>query len=208
MQQVLASEGAHLRRWMRERGADALAKELASEVLQALPAHVVSAPERLGEHEYYVVQGADHPHPRYLRRRPGGQGAAAEEVVLDVNELARVHGDDIFVGQVRIPGLSRPCLELQAPRAPPPPPPPQPPPQRSVFPATPPGSGPNALPFLPAQIKLSRDGGSVAFTVAAPGGDEVYSSFVRDVASGRIAEQPAMRGVVSLEWGADGATLG
>lgn len=65
----------------------------------------VSVPERVGGHEYYVEQLPGAPHPRYMRR-PASAGtaavsSAAAEVVLDVNELAAVHGEYVQVGQVR-----------------------------------------------------------------------------------------------------------
>lgn len=60
----------------------------------------VSAPERVGGHEYYVQQLPGAPHPCYMRRAVGRPGAAPE-VVLDLNELAAVHGEYVQVGQVR-----------------------------------------------------------------------------------------------------------
>lgn len=71
-----------------------------------LPCHCqITAPELVGGHEYWVEQLPGRPHPCYLRRAvapPGGQQAAAAlpEVVLDVNELAAVHGEYVQVGQV------------------------------------------------------------------------------------------------------------
>lgn len=69
----------------------------------------VSVPERVGGHEYYVEQLPDAPHPRYMRRPvPAGMAAGsssrggAAEVVLDVNELATVHGEYVQVRQVRM----------------------------------------------------------------------------------------------------------
>lgn len=55
-------------------------------------------PERVGGHEYYVQQLPGAPHPCYMRRAVG-QPEAAPEVVLDLNELAAVHGDYVQVGQ-------------------------------------------------------------------------------------------------------------
>ncbi len=65
----------------------------------------VTPPERVGPYLYYVRQLPDRPHPCYMRRTERG----AEEVVLDVNELARVHGDCVSVGQVGGPRRSSAC---------------------------------------------------------------------------------------------------
>lgn len=95
-------------------------------------------------HTLACRQTPERPHPCYLRRRVGagvrsgsgsdggagaGLSAAAaaapaaagkEEVVLDVNELAAVHGDGISVGQVGVGqrGHPPPCPTFQACRPP------------------------------------------------------------------------------------------
>ncbi len=57
------------------------------------------------------------------------------------------------------------------------------------------------------ELRLSADGASAAFTLAAPGADEARAAFVRDLASGRVQRQAQLGAVVSLEWAADGSTL-
>jgi protease II len=57
------------------------------------------------------------------------------------------------------------------------------------------------------QIKLSRCGGRVAFTLSEGGRDTARWALLRDLSTGRISDQPALRGILSLEWAADGATL-
>jgi oligopeptidase B len=57
------------------------------------------------------------------------------------------------------------------------------------------------------ELRLSADGASAAFTLAAPGADEARAAFVRDLASGRVERQAQLGAVVSLEWAADGSTL-
>lgn len=52
----------------------------------------------MGGYEYYVQQLPGAPHPCYMRRAVGRPGAAPE-VVLDLNELAAVHGEYVQVGQ-------------------------------------------------------------------------------------------------------------
>jgi protease II len=57
------------------------------------------------------------------------------------------------------------------------------------------------------QIKLSKCGNLVACTVAENGVDDLYSVVVRDVTTGEIYPQPALKGVVSIEWDGDNETL-
>ena len=59
----------------------------------------ITPPERVGPYLYYVGQLPDQPHPCYMRKPAAGGGQ--EEVLLDVNALAIVHGEAISVGQVR-----------------------------------------------------------------------------------------------------------
>lgn len=66
----------------------------------------VTAPERVCGHEYFVQQLPGRPHPCYMRCRlatdgSSSSGGGGQEVVLDVNELAAVHGEYVQVGQVR-----------------------------------------------------------------------------------------------------------
>lgn len=143
-------------------------------VLSCIPiAHLqVSAPERLGAYEYYVQQMPGRPHPCYMRRvahvaaprslsfsstsnsRFSG-GAPGGEVVLDVNDLAAVHGEYVQVGQV----------------------------------------------------KLTRCGRHVAFTLDAGDGSEAFGAFTRDLRTGALRHLATVGSVVSLEWAADGRTL-
>ena len=85
---------------------------LRAEMAAALPPSQATPAERVGGHEYWVVQSEAAPHPRYLRRQTAGGDAGATtgsssgstappQVVLDVNELAEVHGEYVSVGQVR-----------------------------------------------------------------------------------------------------------
>ena len=57
------------------------------------------------------------------------------------------------------------------------------------------------------QIKLSKCGNLLAFTVAEAGHDDLHRAFVRDLRTGKMSEQVALQNVVSVEWAADGATL-
>ncbi|EFN57461.1 hypothetical protein CHLNCDRAFT_51004 [Chlorella variabilis] len=141
-------------------------------MLQLVPSSQVSAPERLGAYEYYVQQMPGRPHPCYMRRvahvaaprslsfsstsnsRFSG-GAPGGEVVLDVNDLAAVHGEYVQVGQV----------------------------------------------------KLTRCGRHVAFTLDAGDGSEAFGAFTRDLRTGALRHLATVGSVVSLEWAADGRTL-
>lgn len=185
----------------------------------AEPCRQVSAPERVGPHEYWVEQLPGRPHPRYLRRLvAGGQErqGGPPEVVLDVNELAAVHGDYVQVGQARargavaaaLPGAVAAgfacCLRAGltgAPRGRWRPvqherrsPSPDPAPRRPAAPRRP-------------QMKLSLCGRRVAFTLDEGRGEEAFQAFARDLGSGRLRHLGALGGVASLEWAADGRTL-
>eukprot|EP00887_Chlorella_sp_A99_P000935 scaffold5.g935.t1 len=155
---ALEAEAAFFRAW-RQRHAP-LERSLCRAMLRALPAEQCSTPERVGEHEYYIRQTPERPLPCYLRYRMGGQGGGQggrqdEKVVLDLNELAAVHGESISLGQ----------------------------------------------------LKLSRCGTRVAFTLDEGTGDECFSGFVRDLSTGATWQHSAMGAVVSLEWAADSDTL-
>ncbi len=57
------------------------------------------------------------------------------------------------------------------------------------------------------QVKLSLCGQHLAFTLDVGDGREQGVGFTRDLRSGRTLQHPALEGVVSLEWAADGRTL-
>ncbi|KAL4425735.1 hypothetical protein ABPG75_009751 [Micractinium tetrahymenae] len=158
VQQVLHAERQHACRWL-QRCAHR-ANELHAAMLHEVPEEQVSVPERVGGHEYYVEQLPGAPHPRYMRRPVLGglaaDSAGAAEVVLDVNELAAVHGEYVQVGQ----------------------------------------------------MKLSRCGRHLAFTLEAGNGEEAFHAFTRDLTTGTLRHLGALGGVVSMEWAADdGRTL-
>ncbi|GAB4817005.1 hypothetical protein N2152v2_004051 [Parachlorella kessleri] len=98
VESVLQREAQYFRSWMR--GTGRTQQELLESMLRLLPEEQVTPPERVGPYLYYVRQLPDRPHPCYMRRPAAGGGV--EEVLLDVNELARVHGDAISVGQVKL----------------------------------------------------------------------------------------------------------
>ena len=54
------------------------------------------------------------------------------------------------------------------------------------------------------QLKISRCHRYLAFTVNVSEEEDVFACFVRDIATGEMAEQPAFGGVLSVEWAADG----
>ena len=65
-------------------------------------------------------------------------------------------------------------------------------------------------PPIPLQMKLSRCGQRVAFTLDAGSGEESFAAFTRELAgpaAGTLRHLAGLGGVVSLEWAADGRTL-
>ena len=105
-EEALREEERHFRSTANRLNLNALALQIRSEIHDVLPPNdTVSVPERIGDHEYYVRQTKGRPLPCYLRRRWSGSGVLhspqEETVVLDANELAKVHGEDISIGQVR-----------------------------------------------------------------------------------------------------------
>lgn len=59
----------------------------------------------------------------------------------------------------------------------------------------------------PLQLKLSKCGRHVAFTLDVGHGSEAFGAFTRDLRTGTITHLGALGGVTSLEWAADGRTL-
>ncbi len=172
----------------------------------------VSAPERVGGYEYYVQQLPSAPHPCYMRRAVG-RPRAVPEVVLDLNELAAVHGEYVQVGQAsgELPwavqhstpagwagGRWAACMCEAV----------------TLLPAVPPPLLQHSLPTRPAicaalatQMKLSQCGQHVAFTLEEGQGEESWAAFTRDLGTGAMRHLSALGTVVSLEWAADGDTL-
>jgi hypothetical protein len=217
VQHVLAQERRHAEAWLRR--STALAHELHGDMLRLAPptqvkryqfssAHAdcrpmkppasmcfpgsflvqVSVPERMGGYDYFVVQGPCQPHPCYMRRAvlpAQGTGSAdsirkpnRDDVVLDLGQLAAVYGDRIQLQQVS-------CKVAH-------------------------GGGPQPVPQPPEamlQMKLSRCGHQVAFTLDAGTGQESCEAFVRDLRTGTLRHLEHLGAVVSLEWAADGDTL-
>ena len=142
VQRVLDHERRHAEAWLSR--CAPLARQLERQMLRLTPPTLVSPPERVGAFEYYVQQLPGRPHPCYMRRPVGTAGmtsverapaiavleqqqqqqqqqqqlaaSAQAQVVLDVNELAAVHGPYVQVGQASggsqgasAGGASTPC---------------------------------------------------------------------------------------------------
>ena len=68
-------------------------------------------------------------------------------------------------------------------------------------------SAPALPPGLALQMKLSRCGQRVAFTLEGGTGEESWAAFTRDLRTGATRHLGSLGTVVSLEWAADGRTL-
>lgn len=102
LRELVQNEATYFRRISSLLQLDALSSQLRDETTSMLPNHAESPPERIGAFEYYVRQTSNKPLMHYLHRRwhSDGDVSTSESTVLDMNELAKVHGDEIHVEDV------------------------------------------------------------------------------------------------------------
>jgi protease II len=162
IERILREEAKHFRHVaINTSSIAAVSSQLRSEIHNLLPHQTVSIPEIIDGWEYVSEQSREHLLPVYYRRRQHSPSNhhprqhQEKEILLDVNELGEIYGDDIVIGQ----------------------------------------------------IKISKCGNLMACTISINGVDDLYSVLVREVKSGCIYEQTALKGVVSIEWDGDNETL-
>ncbi|KAH7623513.1 putative Prolyl endopeptidase-like [Nannochloris sp. 'desiccata'] len=164
VQRILREEAEHFRHVAHCHDMSSIAaisSQFRAEIQNLLPYQTESVGEVFGGWEFVSEQSREHPMPIYYRRchlppsAPREQQVEKKEILLDINKLSELYGENISIGQ----------------------------------------------------IKLSKCGNLVACTIAQNGTDDLYSVLVRDVKSGNIYEQPALKGVVSIEWDGDNETL-
>ena len=160
IERILRQEAEHFRHVAHGMSSiAAISSQFLAEIKRHLPHQAEGVGEVFGGWEYASEQSIKHPMPIYYRRcqlPPSAPRQVEEkEILLDVNKLSELYGENISIGQ----------------------------------------------------IKLSKCGNLVACTIAKNGIDDLYSVLVRDIKSGNIYEQPALNGVVSIEWDGDNKTL-
>jgi len=164
LERILIEEAEHFRRIAHCHDKSSIAtasSHFLAEIKKHLPYQTKSVGEVFGGWEYVSEQSRKQPLPIYYRRRRQMPPLAPreerqveqKEVLLDVNKLSELYGENISIGQ----------------------------------------------------IKLSKCGTLVACTIAENGIDDFYSVLV--FKSGDIYEQPALKGVVSIEWDGDNETI-